>query len=152
MTERRVVVVAALGATQTLAWASSYYLTAIIADPVSRDLGLPRTVFFAVFSAALLLTALLGPAVGRAIDLRGGRPVLVLSNLVLAAGLLLLAASHGLVVLSVAWVVLGAGMALGLYDTAFATLAGLYGGNARGAITGITLIAGFASTVGWPAT
>jgi hypothetical protein len=41
-------------------------------------------------------------------------------------------------------------MAMGLYDPAFATLTGLYGRSARGPITGITLIAGFASTVGWP--
>jgi hypothetical protein len=46
--------------------------------------------------------------------------------------------------------VLGIGMALGLYDAAFATLAGLYGRDARGPITGITLFAGFASTIGWP--
>jgi hypothetical protein len=46
--------------------------------------------------------------------------------------------------------VLGVGMAMGLYDPAFATLTGLYGRAARGPITGITLIAGFASTVGWP--
>jgi predicted MFS family arabinose efflux permease len=46
--------------------------------------------------------------------------------------------------------IIGIGMALGLYEPAFATLAGLYGSGARGAITGITLIAGFASTVGWP--
>src|SRR6266513_2189089 len=39
---------------------------------------------------------------------------------------------------------------MGLYDPAFATLTGLYGRAARGPITGITLIAGFASTVGWP--
>jgi predicted MFS family arabinose efflux permease len=41
-------------------------------------------------------------------------------------------------------------MALGLYDPAFAALTALYGREARSAITGITLIAGFASTVGWP--
>jgi len=40
-------------------------------------------------------------------------------------------------------------MAMGLYDPAFATLTELYGRTARGPITGITLIAGFASTVGW---
>jgi hypothetical protein len=48
--------------------------------------------------------------------------------------------------------VLGVGMALGLYDAAFATLVRLHGANARLPITGITLIAGFASTVGWPLT
>jgi len=45
---------------------------------------------------------------------------------------------------------MGLGMGIGLYEAAFATLAGIYGRDARGPITGITLIAGFASTVGWP--
>ena len=143
-------VVLALGTAQMLAWASSYYLPAILADPIARELGISATAVFAAFSAALLLSAALGPIVGRVIDRRGGRDVLCLSNLVLAAGLVLLAAAHGPVTLTFAWLVLGAGMALGLYDSAFATLAGLYGRDARSAITGITLIAGFASTVGWP--
>jgi hypothetical protein len=45
---------------------------------------------------------------------------------------------------------LGIGMALGLYDAGFAALAALYGRNAHGPITGITLFAGLASTVSWP--
>jgi MFS family permease len=49
-----------------------------------------------------------------------------------------------------AWLVLGLGMGLGLYDAAFATLGRIYGLAARSSITGITLIAGFASTIGWP--
>jgi predicted MFS family arabinose efflux permease len=103
-----------------------------------------------VFSGSLLLSAFLGPTVGRAIDNRGGRGVLVLFNLGLAAGLVLLAFAQGVIGLAAAWAVLGVGMALGLYDAAFATLTGLYGRAARGPITGITLIAGFASTIGWP--
>ena len=147
---KRGIVVAALGTTQTLAWASSYYLPAILAQPIAEGLGLSRTMVFGVFSGSLLLAALLGPSVGRAIDDRGGRGVLVLSNLVLAAGLVVLARAQGVVGLAVAWTLLGVGMALGLYDSAFATLTGLYGRAARAPITGITLIAGFASTIGWP--
>jgi MFS family permease len=147
---KRGVVVGALGSAQTLAWGSSYYLPAILADPIADGLGLSRTVVFGVFSGSLLVSALLGPSVGRVIDTYGGRGVLALSNLVLAAGLVLLALTQGLVTLVAAWTVLGVGMAMGLYDPAFATLAGLYGRAARGPITGITLIAGFASTVGWP--
>jgi MFS family permease len=147
---KRNVIVAALGTTQTVAWGSSYYLPAILAEPIAEGLGVSRALVFGVFSGSLLLSALLGPAVGRAIDNRGGRGVLVLSNVVLAAGLVLLAFAHGVVGLAMAWAVLGVGMALGLYDSAFATLAGLYGRAARGPITGITLIAGFASTIGWP--
>jgi len=147
---KRSVVVGALGTAQTLAWGSSYYLPAILADPIAHGLGLSRTAVFGLFSGALLLSAVLGPSVGRAIDNRGGRGVLALSNLVLAAGLVLLGVAQGFVTLALAWAVLGVGMAMGLYDPAFATLTGLYGRAARGPITGITLIAGFASTVGWP--
>jgi MFS family permease len=147
---KRSVVVGALGTAQTLAWGSSYYLPAILADPIARGVGVSRTTVFGLFSGALLLSALLGPAVGRAIDNRGGRGVLTLSNLVLATGLVLLGAAQGFATLALAWAVLGVGMAMGLYDPAFATLTGLYGRTARGPITGITLIAGFASTIGWP--
>jgi MFS family permease len=144
------VVVATLGTTQTLAWASSYYLPAILADDMAAAAGVSRAWVFGAFSVSLLLSAAAGPSVGRIIDRHGGRNVLLASNLILAAGLAALAACNGLVSLVAAWAVLGIGMALGLYDAAFATLAALYGTAARAPITGITLIAGFASTVGWP--
>jgi len=136
---KRSVVVGALGTAQTLAWGSSYYLPAILADPIAHGLGLSRTIVFGLFSGALLLSAVLGPSVGRAIDNRGGRGVLALSNLVLATGLVLLGLAQGFVTLALAWAALGVGMAMGLYDPAFATLTGLYGRAARGPITGITL-------------
>ena len=148
---RRGVVVSTLGITQTLAWGSTYYLPAVFADPVSAELHLSREWFFGIFSAALLLSGLLGPMAGRMIDRRGGRDVLATTNLVFAAGLVLLSVSHGLGGLALAWAVLGVGMGFGLYEASFATVAGLYGRDARNAITGITLFAGFASTVGWPA-
>jgi MFS family permease len=146
----RRVVVTALGVSQTLAWASSYYLPAILADPIGASLQVPRTWIFAAFSMALLIAAFAGPMVGRFIDRYGGRGVLALSNIVLAAGLIVLAAANSVALLFAAWVVLGIGMALGLYDAGFAALTALYGENARGPITGITLFAGFASTVSWP--
>ena len=145
-------VVAALGTAQTLAWASSYYLPAILADAMAADIGVSRAVVYGAFSASLVISAVAGPAVGRAIDRRGGRGVLVLSNAVLAVGLVALAAAPGPLVFIGAWAMMGLGMALGLYDSAFAALTALYGREARGPITGITLIAGFASTVGWPLT
>jgi predicted MFS family arabinose efflux permease len=141
-----------LGVAQTLAWASSFYLPAMLASAMARDLGVPRPTVYAALSAALVMSALAGPAAGRLIDRHGGRPVLVASNLMFAAGLLLLAAAQGPVALFAAWSLLGLAMAGGLYDAAFAALVRLYRQDARSAITGITLIAGFASTVGWPIT
>jgi MFS family permease len=144
------VVVSALGVTQTLAWASTYYLTAVFADPVSAGLQLSRTWFYGSVSAALLLSGLLGPLAGQVIDRRGGRDVLAATNVVFAMGLVLMSVSTGPAGLVAAWLMLGVGMGFGLYEAAFATVAGLYGRDARNAITGITLFAGFASTVGWP--
>ncbi|MDA9502835.1 MFS transporter [Bradyrhizobium sp. CCBAU 11357] len=145
-------VVIALGTAQTIAWASSYYLPAILAAPIAGDLGLAPTYVFAALSGALIISGLLGPRVGHAIDTFGGRSMLAVSNLVFAAGLLLLSMAYGIAVLIAAWILLGIGMGMGLYEAAFATLARIYGANARRTITGITLIAGFASTLGWPLT
>jgi MFS family permease len=152
MSQRQLPIILALGTTQTLAWASSYYLPAILADPIGRDLGVSANWIFGAFSASLVISAVLGPRIGRQIDLVGGRSVLSASNLTLAAGLALLGCSYSLPVLVVAWLLLGLGMGLGLYDAAFAALGRIYGDAARRSITGITLIAGFASTVGWPLT
>ena len=150
MSARPLPLILALGTTQTLAWASSMYLPAILADPIARDLGVSSNWVFAAFSASLVLSALLGPRIGRQIDLVGGRSVLSMSNLVLAAGLALLGFATSIPVLVLAWLVLGIGMGAGLYDAAFAALGRIYGDAARRSITGITLLAGFASTVGWP--
>lgn len=149
---RAVPVTVALGITQTLAWASSYYIAAILADPIARELGMSSNWFFAAVSMALVISGLIGPYVGRRIDLVGGRWVLGASNLTIAGGLALLGAATSVTVLVLAWLLLGIGMGLGLYDAAFAALGRIFGDKARRPITGITLFAGFASTVGWPVT
>lgn len=143
-------VVILLGAAQTLSWASTYYLPAVLATPMARDLGLSPVWIFAAFSGALIVSALIGPWAGARIDRLGGRELLVASNLIFALGLGVLAVMQGPVLLCLGWLLMGIGMGIGLYEAAFATLAGLYGEKARSPITGVTLIAGFASTVGWP--
>ena len=105
---------------------------------------------FAAFSAALLVSAALGPLAGRAIDRWGGRPVLIGHQRRLRARPRRARRRATARRLFVAWLVLGVGMGSGLYEAAFAALVRLYGRDSRDAITGITLIAGFASTVGWP--
>ena len=147
---KRTSVVLALGVTQTISWASSYYIPAILAVPIARELKLPNDRVFAAFTAALVLMAVVAPLVGRHIDRIGGRTVLSLSHVVIAVGLSALALANGPWLMASAWLILGFGMALGLYDAAFAALAGFYGKEARSPITGVTLLGGFASTIGWP--
>jgi predicted MFS family arabinose efflux permease len=76
--------------------------------------------------------------------------VLAGTDVVFALGLVALAKAQGPEGLFGASIILGVGMGSGLYEAAFAALVRLYGHGSRDAITGITLIAGFASTVGWP--
>jgi predicted MFS family arabinose efflux permease len=150
MTAPNIRIVTTLGTAQTLAWASSYYLPAMLARPMAADLGVTEPTVFAAFSAALVVSALVGPQAGRRIDRWGGRPVLMATSVAFALGLAMLASARGPVGLFAAWLVMGLAMGSGLYEAAFASLVRLYGHGARNAITGITLIAGFASTVGWP--
>lgn len=117
---------------------------------MAAELGVSTATVFVAFSAGLLLTGFLGPGSGRLIDLFGGRRVLAASSLVFAFGLFLLGSAVGALSMFVAWLVIGIGMSAGLYEAAFATLARIYGTDARRSITGITLIAGFASTICWP--
>jgi predicted MFS family arabinose efflux permease len=148
--QHRLAVVLALGTAQTLGWGSTYYLPAILAGPMAADFGVSTGWIYGAFSVAMLLTALIGPGVGQRIDRFGGRNILTLSSLIFAAGLAMLGAAQHLAVFVAAWLLIGCGMAIGLYEAAFATLTAIYGRESRSAITGITLLAGFASTVCWP--
>lgn len=143
-------VAAAIGVAQALAWASSFYLPSVLSREIAPDLSLTPSWIFGALSIGLAISALLAARVGHYIDLHGGRRVLCASNLILAFGLVLFASARGVTSLFMSWLVLGIGMAAGLYEPAFSALTHLYGRDSRGPMTGVTLIAGFASTVGWP--
>ncbi len=139
-----------LGFTQLLAWGTTYYIPATMAGAVAADLGVSRAWLFGAFSWAVLIAGFCAPAIGRYIDRHGGKPVLAAGQVVTAAGLLVLAASPSVVWWYVGWTILGVGMALALYDTAFSTIGRLLGSEARPAMTGVTLLAGFGGTLGFP--
>ncbi len=75
--------------------------------------------------------------------------MLMLSNVFYAIGLGLLSMADGVTMIVLANVIMGCALAAGQFEAAFATLVRLFGKDSRNAITGITLIAGFASFVGW---
>lgn len=143
-------IVSALGVAQILAWGSSYYLPAVLAQPIAADTGWPLTWVVGGLSLGLLVSGLAAPLVGRLIHRHGGRPVLAASAVLLAAGQLGLAAAPDLMLFLGAWLLIGLGMSAGLYDAAFSTLGRIYGQKARQHITTLTLFGGFASTVCWP--
>lgn len=151
-TPAKLPIVIGLGTGQTLAFGTTLYLPAILAEPMANELGIPPGWAFGAFSLALVVAALFGPKAGARIDQFGGRTVLAVSSLIFACGLAMLGTADSLTMMCIAWCVIGVGMSMGLYESAFATLSWIYGHDARGPITGITLIAGFASTICWPIT
>ena len=141
--------VSVTGAGQVIASAGAHYLPAVIAIPASRELALAPAILFAGFSIALGVSALAGPFVGKMVDRFGGRPVLMSSNLIFALGLTCLGFAEGMWSVLFGYAILGLGMAAGLFEVAFSAIVRLFGKNSRNPITGVTLIAGFASFVGW---
>lgn len=143
-------VISALGFVQIFAWGSTYYLLAVLSEPIRHDTGWSRTAITAGISVGLLASGLVSMRIGRLIQTYGGRPVLAGAMVLIAAGLVLMALAANVAVFLLAWVVIGVGMGAGLYDAAFSTLGRIYGKDARRAITTLTLWGGFASTVCWP--
>jgi MFS family permease len=143
-------VIATLGTLQILAWGSTFYLLAVLAPSIVRDTNWPYQWVMAGVSIGLFVAGVVSPRVGRAINAHGGRPVLAAGAAVLAIGMALIGSAQNFLWYLAGWTVLGVGMGAGLYDAAFASLGVIYGKNARSAITAVTLLGGFASTVCWP--
>lgn len=146
----RRVVITALGLSQILAWGTSFYFPAVFAQPVVDDTGWSLGFVVGGTSLGLLVAGLISPQVGKLIDRHGGRPVLFASSLFYAAGLAGVGLSPSLPFYLLAWAFIGVGMGTGLYDAVFAALGRIYGAEARGPITNLTLFGGFASTICWP--
>lgn len=139
-----------LGLVQILTWGSTFYLLAVLGDPIVQDTGWPRAAVTGGVSVGLLTSGLVAGYVGRMIATRGGRDVLLAGVGLLIVGLLALSAAPSLPLYFAAWVVLGCGMAASLYEAAFSTLGALFGDRTRPAITTLTLLGGLASTICWP--
>ena len=150
MRASRPVTIAALGIAQILGWGTSFYFPAVLAGPIVADTGWSLFWVVSGTSIGLLVAGLISPRVGAFIDRKGGRPVLMLSSLLYAAGLTVIGLAPNLPVYLGGWVLLGGGMGTGLYDAVFAALGKLYGEEARAPITNLTLFGGFSSTICWP--
>jgi len=147
---RRGTLVAGLGSAQLIAWGTLYYAIAILGEPMRLDLGAPSSHVFGAFTWSLVIAGVLAPATGRRLDRYGGRAVLVASALAGAVGFLVLAQARSQPWIVVGWSINGMAMALGLYDACFAAIGQAEPRAYRAIVTGVTLVAGFASTVAWP--
>lgn len=143
--------VAALAVGQLLSWAALFYAFSSFVLPMQRDLGWDKPTLMGAFTLGLAVNGATTYAVGAAID--HGRGRLVLTGGAVLAGLGILAWSQVTApwMLYACWAALGASMAMLLYEPAFMVVTKLYPTRFRDAITRLTLVGGFASTLCYPA-
>src|ERR1700716_1707418 len=141
------VLVVTLGVTETISWGVLYYAFAVYLAPMQAELGWSRGDMTGAFSVALLLAGLTAIPVGRWLDRHGPRLLMTVGSV--AATLLVLAWSRvsSLDQLYLVWAAIGLTMAATLYDPAFATATRWFERQRVRALTAITLMAGFASTI-----
>ncbi|WP_434620621.1 MFS transporter [Tabrizicola sp. M-4] len=140
-----------LALTQALGYACFFYIFAALLIYWQRETALSDGVIAAGPLLATFVSAGVAPAVGRAVDRGQAVAMMAAGPVIGAVGLLLLAISAGEAVWFLAWGVLGLAQALCLYDVCFGMMIRRFGTEARGAITRVTLVAGLASTLAFPA-
>jgi len=145
-------VLIALCVTEITSWGVLYYAFPVLLSALTRDTGWSAAAAMGAFSTGAITAAVAGMGVGRLLDRYGPRPVMTLGSALGVAAVLAIAAAPTLPLFFVAWVVAGVAQAGVLYAPAFAALTGWYGTKRIRALTTLTLVAGFASTVFAPLT
>jgi MFS family permease len=143
--------VAALSIGQILSWATLYYGFSSFVLPMMRGLGWDKATVMGAFTLGLATWGGATYAVGAAIDRGHGRAVLTGGALLSGLGCLAWSQVASPVALYASWALLGATMAMTLYDPAFNILTQRYPDRYRQGITWLTLVGGFASTLSFPA-
>ncbi|MDP3890380.1 MFS transporter, partial [Nocardioides sp.] len=136
----------------TVSYGVLYYAFTVLAPAISVDTGWSATAVTAAFSAGSLTGAVAGIAVGRLLQRRGPRLVMTAGSALGAAAIALVALAPSYPVFVAAWLLVGLASSATFYPPAFAALVHWFGSGRVRAITTLTLVAGFASTIFAPLT
>jgi MFS family permease len=145
-------VVAVLCFTEIVSWGILFYAFPVLATTISDVEGWPLTSLVAVFTVAQLVAAAAGVWVGRHLDRRGPRLLMTVGSAIGVTSVVAIAVAPSLATYALAWVVAGLAMSTTLYPPAFAAVTHWAGPGRVAALTAVTLVAGFASTVFAPLT
>lgn len=143
--------VAALSVGQIISWAALYYAFSSFVLPMVRSLAWDKATLMGAFTLGLAAWGAATYAVGSAIDRGHGRAVLSGGAVLAGLGFLAWSQVSEPWMLYAVWALLGATMAMCLYDPAFSVLTLRYPTRYRQGITVLTLVGGFASTLSFPA-
>lgn len=144
--------VAGLAVTETVSWGILYYAFPVLLPAMERDLGWSRTTLIGAFTVGIIMSGLAAFPVGRLLDHRGARPLMTGGSLLATLAVVGWATATSTPAFYAAWLAIGVAMALVLYEPAQVVLVKQFGADATRAITVLTLVAGFASTIFQPLT
>jgi MFS family permease len=136
-----------LGVTETISWGILYYAFAVYLAPMQSELGWSRGEMTGAFSVALLVAGLAAIPVGRWLDRHGPRLLMTVGSIAGVGLVFAWSQVASLQQLYVLWAAIGLTMSATLYDPAFATATRWFERDRVRALTLITLMAGFASTI-----
>ncbi len=144
--------VLALSVTQVIGWATAFYALALLAQPISVDLGLGLPVTLAGSSLFLATLAVASRAMAKPFERLGAGPMLIAGSAFAAVGFAVLAMATGLVSYAAGWVLVGVAGAAMLTTAANSMLVQVLGADAKRMISGMMLITGLAGSIGLPIT
>lgn len=135
---------------QTLIYAGSYYAFPALLPELEAATGWSKAELALGPTLGFLIMAGLTMATGRLVDRGLGGEMLIWLPGLAALGVAGLGLAETLAGWLAAWALIGVAQAGCLYETCFAFLTRRLGDGARGAITRVTLVAGFAGTLAFP--
>ncbi|UUW88716.1 MFS transporter [Pimelobacter simplex] len=138
--------------TVTIAYGVLYYAFTVLAPAIADDTGWSSTAVTAAFSIGSLFGALAGILAGRVMQRHGPRVVMTAGSVLGTAAVAVIATAPALPVFAAGWLLAGAASSGTFYPPAFAALTHWFGTRRVQAITALTLVAGFSSTVFAPLT
>jgi MFS family permease len=145
--------VGAFAVTQTVGYGVLYYAFSVILGPMSRDLGISTATAAGALTVAVLVSGVLSIPVGRWLDARGGHSLMTVGSVLGATAVFGWSQVQTAAQLYAVFVMMGMASAMVLYEPAFAVIVAVTDPARRAkALLGITLVAGFASSIFIPLT
>jgi MFS family permease len=136
-----------LGATETVSWGVLYYAFSVLIAPTTAELGWSRAEISGALSVMLVVSGLAGLGVGRWLDEHGPRLLMTAGAIVAVPLVLAWSQVHDLVSFYLIWIGIGVAFAALNYGPAFATMIVWFRRDRARALTLVTLVAGFSSTI-----
>ena len=141
-------IVVALAVTETTSFGVVFYGFGTFLPSMEKDLGWSKAAITGAFSVALLLSGFFGLAVGRYLDSHSPRLLMSAGSVLATLGVFAWSHADSYLTYYLSWTLIGVAMSAIFYEPAFVVLARRFTGADRTrALTLVTLLAGFSSTV-----